>query len=100
MWAGFLAVACWHRPIESLLGGDICPGDSEGLESCFDGPFGVSPLQAVIFQLTSAGCGDLAAALSPSLQELDLGDGDVGDPGLQLLCEGLKQPTCPLEIMG
>ncbi|XP_068280868.1 NACHT, LRR and PYD domains-containing protein 12-like isoform X2 [Nyctibius grandis] len=53
-------------------------------------------------QLTSAGCRDLAAALStsPSLRELDLGDNDFGDPGLQLLCEGLKQPTCRLEIMG
>ncbi|XP_074994758.1 NACHT, LRR and PYD domains-containing protein 12-like [Calonectris borealis] len=53
-------------------------------------------------QLTSTGCGDLATALgiSLSLRELDLGDNDFGDAGVQLLFEGLKQPTCRLEILG
>ncbi|KAM6050261.1 NACHT, LRR and PYD domains-containing protein 12-like [Theristicus caerulescens] len=52
-------------------------------------------------RLTSAVCVDLAAVLSTSqsLRELDLGDNDMGDPGVQLLCEGLKHPSCQLQTL-
>ncbi|KAM6307815.1 NACHT, LRR and PYD domains-containing protein 12-like [Podargus strigoides] len=53
-------------------------------------------------RISSAGCGDLAAALSTSwrLRELDLAANDLGDAGVRLLCEGLKHPSCRLENMG
>lgn len=45
---------------------------------------------------------DLATLLSTnqSLRELGLGGSYFGDPGLELLCEGLKQPTYWLEVVG
>ncbi|KAM6174580.1 LOW QUALITY PROTEIN: NACHT, LRR and PYD domains-containing protein 1-like [Erethizon dorsatum] len=51
--------------------------------------------------LTSSCCQDLASALStsPSLKELDLQQNDLGSYGVQMLCEGLRSPTCQLTLL-
>ncbi|XP_029401978.1 NACHT, LRR and PYD domains-containing protein 1a-like [Mus pahari] len=51
--------------------------------------------------LTSTACSLLASVLSASssLTELDLQLNDLGDDGVQLLCEGLRNPACNLNIL-
>ncbi|XP_068800600.1 NACHT, LRR and PYD domains-containing protein 6 isoform X2 [Struthio camelus] len=50
-------------------------------------------------RLTEACCADLFTMLtaSQSLVHLDLSENDLGDSSVQLLCEGLRQPTCLLQ---
>nr|XP_035933622.1 ribonuclease inhibitor-like [Halichoerus grypus] len=47
-------------------------------------------------RLTGECCQDLCSALYTSeyLRDLDLSDNALGDEGMQVLCEGLKHPSC------
>ncbi|NXF49535.1 NLRP3 protein, partial [Oceanites oceanicus] len=51
--------------------------------------------------LSESCCAELAALLAehPSLARLELGDGALGDSGVRLLCEGLRQPGCHLRVL-
>ncbi|XP_031209286.1 NACHT, LRR and PYD domains-containing protein 3 isoform X1 [Mastomys coucha] len=52
--------------------------------------------------LTSAGCQDLALVLSSnhSLTRLYIGENALGDSGVQVLCEKMKDPQCNLQKLG
>ncbi|KAM9038531.1 NACHT, LRR and PYD domains-containing protein 14 [Sarcophilus harrisii] len=51
--------------------------------------------------LTAAGCQDLATVLlnNKNLTHLDLGENDLGDDGMKLLCAALAQPQCSLQAL-
>ncbi|XP_036448167.1 NACHT, LRR and PYD domains-containing protein 12-like [Colossoma macropomum] len=51
--------------------------------------------------ITENSCAALSSALSSSnLRELDLNNNELLDSGVKLLCAGLKNPHCKLEILG
>ncbi|XP_066216684.1 NACHT, LRR and PYD domains-containing protein 14 [Saccopteryx leptura] len=52
--------------------------------------------------LTSACCLDLASAVlnNPNLRSLDLGNNDLQDDGVKILCETLRQPNCNIQRLG
>ncbi|XP_006897443.1 PREDICTED: NACHT, LRR and PYD domains-containing protein 12 [Elephantulus edwardii] len=56
-------------------------------------------LRLGICRLGSAACEGLSTLLQTNhhLRELDLSFNDLGDPGMGLLCEGLRHPTCRLQ---
>ncbi|XP_059358389.1 NACHT, LRR and PYD domains-containing protein 3-like [Carassius carassius] len=51
--------------------------------------------------LIDQSCETIASALqsADSLRELDLSNNDLQDSGVKLLCDGLKNPNCPLETL-
>ncbi|GAB5584808.1 NACHT [Prionailurus iriomotensis] len=51
--------------------------------------------------LTGECCQDLCNALFTNeyLRDLDLSDNALGDEGMQVLCEGLKHPSCKLQTL-
>ncbi|CAO2582700.1 NACHT, LRR and PYD domains-containing protein 14 [Lemmus lemmus] len=52
--------------------------------------------------LTSESCLDLASVLvnSPNLWSLDLGNNNLTDAGLHILCDALKNPNCQIQRLG
>ncbi|KAM9226205.1 LOW QUALITY PROTEIN: NACHT, LRR and PYD domains-containing protein 4 [Dugong dugon] len=52
--------------------------------------------------ITDEGCRDIASVLTsnPNLRNLDIGDNDLQDEGVKLLCEALTHPNCHLENLG
>ncbi|KAM5221739.1 NACHT, LRR and PYD domains-containing protein 12-like [Ctenodactylus gundi] len=52
-------------------------------------------------RLTGSCCPDLCNALytNKHLRDLDLSDNALGDEGMQVLCEGLKHPSCKLQTL-
>ncbi|XP_064516034.1 NACHT, LRR and PYD domains-containing protein 12-like [Pseudopipra pipra] len=52
-------------------------------------------------RLSESCCAELAALLAehPSLAQLELGDGALGDRGVRLLCQGLRRPGCRLRVL-
>ncbi|XP_054438494.1 NACHT, LRR and PYD domains-containing protein 14 [Pteronotus mesoamericanus] len=52
--------------------------------------------------LTSACCLDLASAIvnNPNLRSLDLGNNDLQDDGVKILCEALRHPNCNIQRLG
>ncbi|EPQ17887.1 NACHT, LRR and PYD domains-containing protein 1 [Myotis brandtii] len=62
----------------------------------------LATLRLVSCGLRNNCCKDLASMLgaSPSLRELDLRHNELGDRGMKLLCEGLRQPACQLKHLG
>ncbi|NWI69330.1 NLRP3 protein, partial [Todus mexicanus] len=52
-------------------------------------------------RLSESCCAELGELLAqhPSLARLELGDGTLGDGGVRLLCEGLRQPLCRLRVL-
>uniref|UniRef100_A0A452IDZ6 Uncharacterized protein n=1 Tax=Gopherus agassizii TaxID=38772 RepID=A0A452IDZ6_9SAUR len=75
---------CLGSPVHSMIP-LLCISLSCSLQGC---------------HLTEAGCADLATVLrtNQSLTKLELSDNELGDVGVQLLCEGLKQ-NCKLQSL-
>ncbi|XP_068004361.1 NACHT, LRR and PYD domains-containing protein 12-like [Melanerpes formicivorus] len=52
-------------------------------------------------RLAESCCAELGVLLAqhPRLAQLELGDGALGDAGVKLLCQGLRQPSCRLRVL-
>ncbi|XP_007506439.1 NACHT, LRR and PYD domains-containing protein 14 [Monodelphis domestica] len=74
------------KVLSSALKSPECPLQRLALWSC---------------ELTAEGCQALSAALhsNKNLTHLDLGENDLRDDGMKLLCEALGQPQCPLQAL-
>ncbi|XP_039735658.1 NACHT, LRR and PYD domains-containing protein 3-like isoform X5 [Pteropus medius] len=61
----------------------------------------VEKLELWTCNLTRECCQDLCNALyaNEHLRDLDPSDNALGDEGMQVLCEGLKQPSCKLQTL-
>ncbi|XP_035395702.1 NACHT, LRR and PYD domains-containing protein 12-like [Cygnus atratus] len=87
----------WQHPLQEELCSPLHP-------LCHALGHADSSLQNLRLQwcgLTEGGCKALGMLLAthPSLVCLELGDGALGDSGVQLLCTGLRQPGCQLRIL-
>ncbi|XP_039187175.1 ribonuclease inhibitor-like isoform X2 [Crotalus tigris] len=63
------------------------------------GSSNLQSLQLESCEITRASCDDLSTFLSstPSLTELCIGDNNIGDAGLAVLCQGVQNPNSKLE---
>ncbi|KAM6158493.1 NACHT, LRR and PYD domains-containing protein 14 [Rhynchocyon petersi] len=64
-----------------------------------------STLQSLVLMdcvLTSACCQDLAYVISnnSNLRNLDLGNNDLQDDGVKILCQALRHPSCNIQRLG
>ncbi|KAJ1159257.1 hypothetical protein NDU88_011925 [Pleurodeles waltl] len=61
----------------------------------------IQTLDLWLCSLSASCCPDLASAVigSPALTELILSDNKLGDSGLQLLCDGLRNPGCKVQTL-
>ncbi|NXK98149.1 NLRP3 protein, partial [Formicarius rufipectus] len=78
-----------HCPIHLLCRALRHPGSALGI------------LRLQWCRLSESCCAELAVLLAehPSLAQLELGDGMLGDSGVSLLCQGLRRPGCHLRVL-
>ncbi|XP_004381972.1 NACHT, LRR and PYD domains-containing protein 4 [Trichechus manatus latirostris] len=110
----YLSEPCWDSLCEVLvcnrslihldLGGNVLKDDDlELLCAALKHPnCCLQSLCLVKVSITDEGCRDIASVLTsnPNLRNLDIGNNDIQDEGVKLLCEALTHPNCHLENLG
>ncbi|NXV00989.1 NLRP3 protein, partial [Cettia cetti] len=111
-WAGLGCITLqgcsfhWQDPEVEMDAVAVVPqvwwaGEQPGQVKCAEPRFSVLSHRLQWCRLTESCCAELAALLAehPGLARLELGDSSLGDSGVRLLCEGLRNPACRLRIL-